>query len=183
MGFVMPVVEGIMSKESLRYSWLPGSPWNRRPNLIALPKRRRASLGHDDPYRPKSIAKPAALALHELSRASALQTLGYDLEFGVGGVSHLAGSFLDDFGPVVLSQPRCEFPFSPFSVRNPESYRQGRPPIWNAAVTDKLVVVEERAGLSATEELPALGAAFNTEQSQGANQIVQILLDACPSLN
>ena len=63
------------------------------------------SLGHDDPYRPMSVAKPAAFPLHELSRTSTLQALGYDLEFGVGGISHLAGSFLDDFGAVILSQP------------------------------------------------------------------------------
>jgi len=57
-------------------------------------------LGHDDPHRPKSIAKPAALSLHELSRARTLKAFGYDLELGGGGVGHLAGNFLDDFGPV-----------------------------------------------------------------------------------
>jgi hypothetical protein len=36
-------------------------------------------LRHHDPHRPKSIAKPAALALHELSRAPALNAFGHEL--------------------------------------------------------------------------------------------------------
>jgi hypothetical protein len=136
-------------------------------------------LGHDDPDRPKSIAEPAALSLHELSRARALKAFGCDLEFGVGSVRHVAGSYLYDLGPVMLSQPRCQFSFNLFSVCNAESRRHRGPPIWNAAVTDELAAVEERAGFGAAEELPAPRTALDTEQSQGANQIVQIVLDTC----
>src|ERR1017187_4057347 len=88
-----------------------------------------ASLRHHDPHRPKSIAEPAALTLHELSRTRALQAFGCELEFGVGNVKHRARSYLYDLGPVVLSQPRCQFSFNPFSVCNTESHRQRRPPI------------------------------------------------------
>jgi hypothetical protein len=147
---------------------------------------RAASLGkalilfrHHDPNRPKSITKPAAFALHELSRTRALKAFDCDLECGVGSVRHVAGSYLYDLGPVMLSQPRCQFSFNPFAVCNRDSRRQGRPPIWNAVVTDELFALEERAGVGAAEELSALGTAFDTEQSQSADQIVQIVLDSC----
>jgi hypothetical protein len=138
-----------------------------------------ASLGHHDPHRPKTIAKPTAFALHEHSRASALDAFGYDLEFGVRSVRHCARSCLYDLGPVMLSQPRCQFSFNPFSVCNTESHRQRRPPIWNASVTNELAAVEEHAGIGAAEKFPALRAALDTEQSQGVNQIIQIVLDSC----
>src|SRR5450755_3511792 len=78
---------------------------------------------HHDPHRPKSIAKPAALAFHQLAGPSALLALGCNLEFGVGGVRHVAGSYLYDLGPVMLAQPRSQFAFNLFSVCNTESRR------------------------------------------------------------
>jgi hypothetical protein len=64
-----------------------------------------------------------------------------------------------------------------FAFGDTESLREGRPPIWNAFVTDDLSAVEERAGFSAAKKLLALGAAFHSEQSQASNQVVEIVLD------
>src|ERR1017187_1166150 len=132
---------------------------------------------HDDTHSAESIAEPAALAFHELSRARALKAFGYHLELGISGVSQLAGSHFYDFGTVILSQPGCQFPFHPFSVRDAESHGLGRPPNWNAGITDELAAVEQHAGIGAAEKLPALGTALDPKQNQGANHVVEIVLN------
>ena len=134
-------------------------------------------LRHRDPHRTSSIAKSATLLFHELSRARALKAFGDHLEFDVAGVRHLARSFLYDFGVVIPSQPRCQFPLNSLPVRDAESSRAGRPPIWNAFVAHEQTVVEERARFRGAEKLPALGAALDAKQSQGPNQIVEIVLN------
>jgi hypothetical protein len=134
-------------------------------------------LRHHDPHCPSSIAKSTTLLFHELSRARALKAFGDHLEFDVAGVRHLARSFLCDFGVVIPSQPRCQFTLVSFAVRDAESSREGRPPIWNAFVADEQIVVEERTRFRGAEKLPALGAALHAKQSQGPNQIVEIVLN------
>jgi hypothetical protein len=134
--------------------------------------------GDHDPHRPRTSAKSAALPFHELSRARTLKAFSGHLEFDVAGVRHLTGGFLYDFGVVILSQPRRQFPLRPFPIRDTQPSRVRRPPIWNAFVADDLSAVEERTRFSATKKLPALRAAFDTKQRQGANQIVEIVLDS-----
>jgi hypothetical protein len=78
-------------------------------------------LRHYDADRSKSIAKAAALALHELARARALDAFRYELELGATRVRHVVGRYLHDLSPAILSQPRCQLARNPFSLRDSES--------------------------------------------------------------
>jgi hypothetical protein len=151
------------------------------PSLPVILSRRHDGLGganllrHNDPNRPHAVAKPAALAFHELSGASAFHAVGYDLEFGAIGIGDFSGNFFDDLGLVIFSQPGCQFPQGPFPLRDRKLLRLQGPPIRHASVTDRLSTIEKDAGFGATKETMAVSAAFDSQQSQSFNQVAYVM--------
>jgi hypothetical protein len=126
------------------------------------------SLGHDNPHRPKSIAKPAALSLQDLSRTAALNATRYNLKVTLPDVGR-SGAVLYHLCVVILSQPRRQLPLYLFAFVDTNLCRHRGPPIRNTSITDGLATVEESTGVGPLKELPAPGTAANTKQGQCTN--------------